>query len=70
MPDDRKALMHALALVGQLGWWMIVPIVGGLLLGLALDRWLSTGALFAILLTIAGVLGGAWQSWRVIRRCL
>ena len=68
MPDDRRAIVRALALVGQVGWWAVASIAGGLLLGIHLDRRLGTRFLFTVLLLLAGIAGGGWQAYRLIMR--
>ena len=70
LADDRKALMRTIALAGQVGWWMVFSILGGFLLGMLLDRWLGTGVLFTIVLLLGGIVGGGWQAYRLIMRCV
>lgn len=66
MPDPQKespaGALRALALVGQLGLIVALPIAGGAVLGAWLDaRWNSGGLVTvgAVLLGLAAGLGGA-----------
>lgn len=70
MADDRKALMRTIALAGQVGWWMVFSILGGFVLGMLVDRWLGTSPVFIIVLLLAGIVGGGWQAYRLIMRCM
>jgi len=58
---------EALAAV-SLGWELAVPIFGGVLLGHALDRWLSTGHIFTLGLLGLGVFIGFYSLWRFHKR--
>ena len=50
-----------------IGWDLGIPIVGGVLLGYTLDRWLGTGHTFTLGLLVLGVMGAYYNLSRVIR---
>lgn len=62
--QGERPLWKNLSMVGALGWIIVVPILGGLLLGRWLDRVLATGVLFASALTFAGACLGLYLAWR------
>lgn len=62
MKDNNGSnILKNLALVSQIGISMIVPILGGILLGAYLDKKLQTGVIFLIVFILAGV-GSAFLS--------
>ena len=63
-PDDRSALARALEL-GSLATTIALEMVVPIVLGLLLDRWLGTKAVFTILGGVAGMAGGLWQLVRL-----
>jgi predicted F0F1-ATPase subunit len=57
---------RSLALVGSVGWPIVLLALGGALLGHTLDvRW-NTGVRFALMLLVAGVLAGSWIAFRTL----
>lgn len=65
--DEVRALA-ALALVGQVGLLVAVPLAGGAWLGAWLDARLGTGGLALLAGIGLGLAGGAWGAWRVVTR--
>ncbi len=55
---NRGEIFNSLALVGQLGLIMVVCVLGGFLGGLALDSYMGTGFVFAVLFLLIGMGGG------------
>lgn len=55
MKFDYSVLKN-LSLLSQVGFLMAIPIIGCILLGSYLDRWLGTDIIFLIVFTILGVL--------------
>lgn len=76
MPSDpgpgREPLFPALLREGfgvlTIGWDLGIPIVGGVLLGYTLDRWLGTGHIFTLGLLVLGVIGAYYNLSRLIRQ--
>jgi len=62
-----KSVRYALALVGQFGFSMLVPIFLLFWLGLRLDRWLGTNFL-VIIFFFAGALIGMWNIYALVKR--
>ncbi len=63
LSDLSKALQAA-----SLGWDLALPIVGGVLLGHALDNGLDTGYVFTVGLLFLGVFGGYYNMSRSFKR--
>ena len=67
MPGSNKGdIFNSLALVGQLGLIMVVCVLGGFLGGLALDSYMGTGFVFAVLFLLIGMGGGMVGCYRSI----
>ncbi|MFC7333118.1 AtpZ/AtpI family protein [Rhodocista pekingensis] len=64
--EGERPLGRNLALVGSLGWAIVLPGVGGLFLG----RWLDggVGAFWTISLLVGGLGAGCWMAWERIRQ--
>lgn len=60
-------LWQQVARVGTLGWMIVLPIVGGALLGHLLDRRFDTGVRWALALMSVGVVAGGFALWRAIQ---
>lgn len=56
MTRKNTSPLHSLIYLTQLGLSMIIPIIGGVLLGNFLDKRFSTGYLFLLLGVVVGVL--------------
>ena len=52
----------------QIGIELLAGIIGGLLLGYGLDRWLGTRPLFMIVFFFLGAAAGMMNAWRSLRR--
>lgn len=59
-------MLAALAMVTQLGFIVVACVVGGLLLGMFLDRQLGTAPAMTITLMLLGVAGGMLAAYRII----
>lgn len=62
-----RNLWQQVARVGTLGWMIVLPIVGGVLLGHMLDRRFDTGVRWALALMMCGVFAGGVSLWRAMR---
>jgi hypothetical protein len=58
----------ALALVGQLGLGVALPIVICTLLGTRLDKWLQTRGLITIFAILFGVASGIYSGYRILKK--
>ena len=52
----------------QVGIELVAGVVGGSLLGYALDRWLGTAPLFLIVMFVLGAVAGTFNAYRWLRR--
>jgi ATP synthase protein I len=55
-----------LAMVGQLGFAVAVPIVLGVVVGNRLDKWLDAHGLILVALILLGVAGGVYSAYRLL----
>ncbi len=69
-PKNEAELLAVLALVGQLGFIMAGSILGGLLAGVYLDRWLGSGPVLTIVLLLCGIGGGFVAVYRLVMRAV
>lgn len=66
--DPDGGFWRSLALVGSVGWPIVLLATGGALLGHALDvRW-GTGIRIALLLLTLGTVVGSWAAFHALRR--
>ena len=56
-----------MAVAGQAGLYIAVPVIAGFALGLLLDRQLNTIILFAVLFAMLGFGGGAYLVYRWVK---
>ena len=66
--EGERPLARNLALVGTLGWLIVVPALLGALGGHLLDHHAGTGVTFTLALILAGVVLGCWLAWSHVRR--
>jgi len=66
--EGERPLARNLALVGTLGWLIVVPALLGTLAGRALDRLADTGIALTSALLFVGVVVGCWLAWSHVRR--
>jgi ATP synthase protein I len=66
--QGQRTFWRSLSLIGAVGWSIVVPAVGGALLGHYLDRRWGAGVRYALLLLTVGVLLGSIAAWRIIGR--
>lgn len=71
--EERRERGHdpfwrSLAVLGTVGWLIVVPAAGGALLGRLLDRHWGTGVHFTLILMTVGVILGSVAAWRSIHQ--
>lgn len=54
--NEKSKVLENLVLVSQVGISMLVPILGGILLGNLIDRKLGTGIIFLLVFTVLGII--------------
>jgi ATP synthase protein I len=62
--EGERPLAQNLAMIGALGWLVVVPALAGIFLGQWLDRREGTGLTFTAALLVAGVVLGAALAWQ------
>lgn len=65
--EGERSLARNLALVGTLGWLVVVPTLLGAFLGRYLDRWADSGVTFSSALICLGLAAGCWFAWQRVR---
>ena len=63
----ERSLAQTLAMVGVLGWTIVLPALAGVAIGRWLDRALHTGITLTAALVFVGVAGGCALAWRRLR---
>ena len=66
--EGPRALLRNLGLVGSLGWLLVLPPLGGALLGRRLDSHYATGVFWSATLIFCGVILGAVLVWQKVRK--
>ncbi|MFT3803335.1 MAG: AtpZ/AtpI family protein [Burkholderiaceae bacterium] len=62
--DPEPSLARRLGQIGVLGWIIVIPTLGGVLIGHWLDARLGTGIMLAAALLMAGAVLGLWLAMR------
>jgi F0F1-type ATP synthase assembly protein I len=69
-PDSEINISMALALVGQLGLVVAVPIIAGALFGKQLDSWLHTTGVFFFTMLLIGLAAGGYGAYLLLAKDL
>ncbi len=64
--EGERPIGKNLALMGSLGWLIVIPALLGIAAGVWLDRRFGTGVLWTGALLVAGVALGCWMAWQRI----
>lgn len=62
--DPEPSLAKRFGQVGVLGWIVVLPTLGGVVLGHYIDRWLNSGITASAALTMLGAGLGMWLGIR------
>src|SRR5208337_2579406 len=65
--DGERPIGKNLALMGALGWLIVIPALLGMGAGIWLDRTFHTGVLWSGALLVAGLSAGCWLAWQRVR---
>jgi ATP synthase protein I len=65
--EGEQPLGRNLALIGMLGWLVVVPTLLGLFIGRWIDRHEDTGIFWTAALLVVGVAVGCRQAWKRIK---
>lgn len=66
--DSEPSVARRLAQIGVLGWIVVLPILGGLLLGSWLDGVFHSGLQCKAALLMLGAACGLWSAWKWMQR--
>jgi F0F1-type ATP synthase assembly protein I len=67
-PPSQQSALRVLALVGQLGLVMALPIVVGVIGGVYLDAWLGGKGLVLVVMILLGIGGGVAGVYRLLAK--
>ena len=65
--EEGPEIMFGLGLFGIVGWSIAVPTVGGIALGVFLDKKFTHGFSWTLTLLFAGVILGSFTAWHWIK---
>ncbi len=66
--EGERPLALNLAMIGALGWLIVVPTLGGIFLGQWIDRRAGGGLTFTAAFLVAGLALGAGLAWHRMHR--
>lgn len=66
--EGKSKVLESLALVSQIGISMLVPILGGILLGKFLDDLIGTKIIFLAIFTILGIITAFLSLYKIATR--
>jgi len=66
--EKGQSFWNYVGLIGTIGWSVVIPMVGGVLLGRYLDRRSGGGWRWTLGLLVFGLALGCWSAWRSITR--
>ena len=66
--EGERSLGRNLAMIGALGWTIVVPTLAGIFLGRWLDRQFESGIFWTLGLLVLGLAAGCTLAWKRIGR--
>ena len=66
--DTPLSALASMGLISQLGLVVALPIVGGVIGGVYLDRWLGWKGVFTLAGLFLGLAGGAYAAYDLLKR--
>lgn len=66
--EGERSIGQNLAMIGAVGWTIVVPTLIGIFVGRWLDRTLGSGIFWTLGLLVAGLAAGCWTAWKRIHR--
>ena len=66
--EGGRSIGQDLALVGVIGWTLVIPALLGIYAGRALDRRFGSGVFWTLGLLVAGVAVGCVLAWQRLNR--
>jgi len=65
---ETRSIGQDLALVGVIGWTLVIPALLGVYAGRALDRRLGSGLFWTLGLLTAGIVAGCLLAWQRLNK--
>jgi len=62
--EGERSIGQNLAMIGALGWTVVLPTLAGIFLGRWLDRELSSGIFWTLGLLVVGLAAGCALAWK------
>ncbi|MDT8903751.1 AtpZ/AtpI family protein [Anaeroselena agilis] len=62
--DDRRQLMAAFGMVGNVGIGMVASAAVGLIGGRFIDNWLDSSPWATVIGTLLGLIAGLWSAYK------
>lgn len=62
--EGERSLAENLAMIGALGWLVVLPALAGVALGRWMDRRTGSGITFTAALLVVGLALGCWLAWK------
>lgn len=66
--DDRRQLLAALGMVGNVGIGMVAAAAVGLVGGRFIDNWLGSSPWATVIGTLLGLIAGLWSAYKKVAR--
>jgi ATP synthase protein I len=66
--DDRRQLLAALGMVGNVGIGMVAAAAVGLVGGRFIDNWLNSSPWGTVVGTLLGLIAGLWSAYKRVSR--
>jgi ATP synthase protein I len=62
--EGERSVGRNLAMIGALGWIIVVPTLLGVFAGRWLDRHFASGIFWTLGLLVLGLAAGCWMAWK------
>jgi len=66
--EGERSIGQNLAMIGSLGWTIVVPALAGIFLGRSLDHLFRSGIFWTLGLLVAGLAAGCTLAWKRMHR--
>lgn len=66
--EGERSLRQNLAMIGSLGWTIVIPTLLGIFAGRWLDRIFASGIFWTLGLLVAGLAAGCALAWQRLQR--
>ena len=66
--EGERSIGQNMAMIGALGWLIVVPTLIGVMVGRWIDRWFGTGIFWTAALIFLGLTLGCIMVWKRIER--